>query len=88
MTTTTPTALQRLMRLSLISQIAIGLVLGVALALIAPGTTKSVALLGDIFISALKAVAPVLVFVLVAAAIANHKQGQPTHIQWDGRPHP
>ncbi len=81
MTTTTPTALQRLMRLSLISQIAIGLVLGVALALIAPGTTKSVALLGDIFISALKAVAPVLVFVLVAAAIANHKQGQPTHIR-------
>ena len=81
MTTTTPTALQRLMRLSLISQIAIGLVLGIALALIAPGATQSVALLGDIFISALKAVAPVLVFVLVAAAIANHKQGQPTHIR-------
>lgn len=81
MTNTTPTALQRLMRLSLISQIAIGLVLGVALALIAPGATKSVALLGDIFISALKAVAPVLVLVLVAAAIANHKQGQPTHIR-------
>ena len=81
MTTATPTALQRLMRLSLISQIAIGLVLGAALALIAPGATKSVALLGDLFIAALKAVAPVLVFVLVAAAIANHKQGQPTHIR-------
>lgn len=81
MTTTTPTALQRLMRLSLISQIAIGLVLGIALALLAPGATQSVALLGDIFISALKAVAPVLVFVLVATAIANHKQGQPTHIR-------
>ncbi len=79
--TTTPTALQRLTRLSLISQIAIGLVLGIALALIAPGATQSVALLGDLFISALKAVAPVLVFVLVAAAIANHKQGQPTHIR-------
>src|SRR5690606_17850450 len=81
MTTATPTAFQRLMRMSLISQIAIGLVLGVALALIAPGATKSVALLGDIFIAALKAVAPILVFVLVAAAIANHKHGQPTHIR-------
>lgn len=81
MTTATPTALQRVMRMSLISQIAIGLVLGIALALIAPGATKSVALLGDLFIAALKAVAPILVFVLVAAAIANHKHGQPTHIR-------
>ena len=70
MTTATPTAFQRLMRMSLISQIAIGLVLGVALALIAPGATKSVALLGDLFIAALKAVAPILVFVLVAAALS------------------
>ena len=81
MTTATPTALQRLMRMSLISQIAIGLVLGIALALIAPGATKSVALLGDLFIAALKAVAPILVFVLVTAAIANHKHGQPTHMR-------
>ncbi|MBS0555408.1 MAG: serine/threonine transporter SstT [Proteobacteria bacterium] len=81
MTTATPTALQRLMRMSLISQIAIGLVLGIALALIAPSATKSVALLGDLFIAALKAVAPILVFVLVTAAIANHKKGQPTHIR-------
>ena len=81
MTTATPTALQRVMRLSLISQIAIGLALGVAFALIAPGATRSVALLGDLFIAALKAVAPILVFVLVAAAIANHKHGQPTHIR-------
>ena len=78
MTTANPTAFQRLMRMSLISQIAIGLVLGVALALIAPGATKSVALLGDLFIAALKAVAPILVFVLVAAAIANHKPS-PAH---------
>ena len=81
MTTATPTAMKRLMRMSLISQIAIGLLLGIALALLAPGATPSVALLGDLFISALKAVAPVLVFVLVMAAIANHKHGQPTHIR-------
>lgn len=81
MKTAAPTALQRLMRLSLIAQITIGLILGIALALFAPGATQSVALLGDLFIAALKAVAPVLVFVLVAAAIANHKHGQPTHMR-------
>jgi serine/threonine transporter len=69
------------MRLNLISQIAIGLVLGIALALVAPKATPSVEMLGDLFIAALKAVAPVLVFVLVAASIANHKHGQPTHIR-------
>jgi serine/threonine transporter len=71
MTTTNPTALQRLLRRSLISQIAIGLVLGIALALFAPEATPSVAMLGDLFIAALKAVAPVLVFVLVTASIGT-----------------
>ena len=81
MTTATPTAFQRLMRMSLIAQIAIGLVLGIALAVIAPQATKSVALFGHLFVAALKAVAPILVFVLVAAAIAGHEKGQPTHIR-------
>lgn len=66
---------------SLIAQIAIGMVCGVVLALVAPELARSVALLGDVFISALKAVAPVLVFVLVIASIASHKRGQPTHIR-------
>ena len=81
MTNAAPTALQRLMRMSLIAQIAIGLVLGIALAVIAPQATKSVALFGHLFVAALKAVAPILVFVLVAAAIAGHEKGQPTHIR-------
>ena len=69
------------MRLSLVSQIAIGIVAGVLLVIISPEAASSVSLLGQLFVSALKAVAPVLVFVLVAAAIAGHKQGQPTHIR-------
>lgn len=81
MTSASPTIFQRVTRMSLIAQIAIGLVLGIALAMLAPEATKSVALLGDIFIAALKSVAPVLVFVLVTAAIASHKHGQPTHIR-------
>ena len=76
-----PTALQRLMRLSLISQIAIGLVLGIILAMVAPEATKAVAILGDLFIAGLKSVAPILIFVLVMASIASHEHGQPTHIR-------
>ncbi|MGL6069856.1 serine/threonine transporter SstT [Craterilacuibacter sp.] len=66
---------------SLVSQILLGLVAGVILTLVSPAAAKSVGLLGSLFISALKAVAPILVFVLVAASIANHKKGQPTHIR-------
>ncbi len=58
---------------SLVLQIAIGIVLGVALAMISPDAGRSVKLLGNRIVSALKAVAPVLVLVLVASAIANRK---------------
>ncbi|MDA7085988.1 serine/threonine transporter SstT [Pseudomonas sp. SA3-5] len=68
-------------RTSLVVQIAIGLVAGIALALLAPQAALSVSLLGTVFVSALKAVAPVLVFVLVTASIANHRHGQQTHIR-------
>ncbi|SET11470.1 serine/threonine transporter [Marinobacter segnicrescens] len=70
-----------LLQLGLIPQITIGIIAGVALALISPETAKSFSILGQLFISALKAVAPILVFVLVAAAIAAHEKGQPTHIR-------
>src|SRR5690554_2204547 len=70
-----------IMRLGLVSQIALGIVAGVLLVVVSPDAASSVALLGQLFVKALKAVAPVLVFVLVAAAIAGHTQGQPTHIR-------
>src|SRR5690606_18337815 len=63
---------------SLVTQIVIGLIAGVVLALVWPTAAGWVSILGDLFVSALKAVAPVLVFFLVAAAIANHKHGQQT----------
>ena len=81
MTTAELTVFQRLRRLSIVAQIAIGLVLGIALALVSPATASAVGVLGEVFISALKAVAPILVLVLVAASIANHKHGQPTHLK-------
>ena len=70
---TPPSLLNRIMSGSLVLQIAIGIVLAVALAIVAPETAGSVAMLGGLFVSALKAVAPVLVLVLVASAIANRK---------------
>lgn len=74
-------ALRFLSGTSLVVQIAIGLVCGIAIALLAPELARSTALLGDIFISALKAVAPVLVFVLVTAAVAGHRHGTETHLR-------
>jgi serine/threonine transporter len=81
MTATTQPLLRRIARISLVGQIAIGLIAGIALALIAPEAARSIALLGEVFIAALKAVAPVLVLVLVTASIANHQHGQQTHIR-------
>ncbi len=76
-----PSLLQRLYGTSLVTQIAIGLVAGILLALLLPDAARAVAFIGKVFVSALKAVAPILVFVLVMASIANHKHGQETHIR-------
>ncbi|QFS86485.1 MULTISPECIES: serine/threonine transporter SstT [Marinobacter] len=76
-----PAFLRPLLQLGLIPQITIGIVAGILLAIIAPEAARSVSLLGQLFISALTAVAPILVFVLVASAIAAHQKGQPTHIR-------
>ncbi len=60
-----------MLRESLVLQILIGIIAGVSLALLAPDAARAAMLLGDLFVQALKAVAPVLVLVLVASAIAN-----------------
>ncbi|MGP5564491.1 serine/threonine transporter SstT [Vreelandella alkaliphila] len=75
------TVFQPLFRLGLIPQILIGIVAGIFIALFTPDIAGNLALLGQLFIAALQAVAPILVFVLVTAAIAAHKKGQPTHIR-------
>ncbi len=62
------------LRGSLVTQIIIGLVAGALLATLWPAAGSAVGLLGDFFVDALKAVAPVLVLILVCAAITNHKK--------------
>jgi serine/threonine transporter len=64
---------------NLVLRIAIGIVAGVILAYTWPDAASSAMLLGNLFVAALKAVAPVLVLVLVAAALANQQAG--THAQ-------
>lgn len=68
-------------RTSVVTQIVIGLILGIALALVWPQAALKVEFLGTLFISALKAVAPILVFVLVIAAVSNKRPGQTTHLK-------
>ncbi len=69
-----------LRRTSLVTRIVIGLLLGIVVGVAHPPTALALGLLGEVFISALKAVAPVLVLVLVVASIAGHRGGG-THMR-------
>ena len=64
--------LKKYVEVSLIKRILVGLVIGVILALAIPGNSV-VTLLGDLFVSGLKGVAPVLVFFLVISALCRAK---------------
>ena len=66
---------------SLVAQISVGLVAGIALSLLAPDAAKASMLLGNLFVQALKAVAPILVLVLVASAIANRRASHTSQLR-------
>lgn len=68
------TILKKWNSISLILRILIGLVIGAVLGLLLPKLSW-IGILGTLFVGALKAIAPVLVFVLVSASIANAKGG-------------
>ncbi|WP_151717038.1 serine/threonine transporter SstT [Acinetobacter sp. TUM15071] len=70
-----------LSRLSLVSKIIIAIFLGIGVALLFPNFTPYLSLLGELFIKALKSVAPILVFVLVLSSIANFQIGQSSNIR-------
>jgi len=72
---------QRIMQGSLVLQILIGIIAGVALGTLMPSAAEFVAIFGDLFVKGLKAIAPILVFVLVMSSLANHRKGQPTHMR-------
>lgn len=66
---------------NLIVLILIGMVVGVCIALVSSQAAMAVSILGTLFVGALKAVAPVLVFVLVSTAIATKEVGTQTNIK-------
>ena len=75
------TFLKKWNEISLVKQIIIGLVIGVVLALTVPEYVSGITIFGDLFVGALKSVAPVLVLFLVMSAICQHKSGQKTNMK-------
>ena len=67
-------------RTSLIKRIAIGVVVGAVLGLLVPKFTV-IGLLGDMFVGGLKAIAPLLVFALVANALSQTREGQQSNMK-------
>lgn len=74
------TVVLRWNKISLVKRIFAGIIIGIILALSVP-KAAGIAIFGTLFISALKAVAPILVLLLVMSAIANHKKGRQTNMK-------
>ena len=68
-------------RIGLVPLIIVGLVLGVLIGWLAPSTGIALGILGTLFVGALKAVAPILVFVLVLAAISKQRSGDEVYVK-------
>ncbi|WP_342558658.1 serine/threonine transporter SstT [Metasolibacillus sp. FSL K6-0083] len=68
-------------RINLVSRIVVGIIIGIALALVVPETVSGISILGTLFVGALKAVAPILVFILVINALSSHVSGKATNMK-------
>lgn len=66
--------------ISLVKRILCGLIIGIILGLVVPQAT-GLSILGDLFVGALKGIAPVLVFFLVMSALSNMAIGQRTNMK-------
>ncbi len=66
--------------ISLVKRIICGLILGIVLGLVVPQAT-ALSLLGNLFVGALKAIAPILVLFLVMSALAKHQEGKQTNMK-------
>ena len=65
----------------MVLRIAIGLVLGLALARLNPEWAKAVGVLGQFFVKSLRAIAPILIFCIVLSTIANKEVGSDSKIK-------
>lgn len=66
--------------ISLVKRIICGLIVGIVLGLVAPQAI-ALSLLGNLFVGALKAIAPILVLFLVMSALAKHQEGKQTNMK-------
>lgn len=67
-------------QLSLINRIIVGMIIGILLGIFVP-QAAAVGTIGTVFVSALKAIAPLLVFFIVLSALAQHKEGHETNMK-------
>ncbi|PAE26666.1 MULTISPECIES: serine/threonine transporter SstT [Bacillaceae] len=74
-------AISKWNQISLVKRIVLGIIAGITLALTIPKAAGWVSIFGTLFVGALKAVAPVLVFFLVMHAISRHRSGQQTNMK-------
>ena len=70
---------QKWTSISLVKRIIAGLIIGAILGKVAPNLPV-IGILGDLFVGALKGVAPILVFFLVMSSLAQHKKGAKTNM--------
>lgn len=73
--------IRTLRKIPLIHQIAVGLIIGILIAVFLPCAVPVVGIFGDLFVRALKGVAPLLVFILVMNAMVQRKEGGDTQMK-------
>ncbi|MFC7687326.1 serine/threonine transporter SstT [Ureibacillus sp. GCM10028918] len=69
-------------QISLVKRILVGIIVGILFAVAIPEATSWVSIFGSLFVGALKAVAPILVLVLVMHAISSHQSGKKTNMKF------
>ncbi|MBA5851237.1 serine/threonine transporter SstT [Clostridium sp. cel8] len=73
--------LKKWTNISLVKRILAGLAIGIILAVTIPNQAQPISILGSLFVGALKAIAPILVFFLIMSAISQHKSGHQTNMK-------
>ena len=79
--TTETSFIQKYMQYNLVAKIAIGIFLGVLVGALFPVIASSLSFLGALFVAALKALAPILIFLIVIASIATQKQSNKSQMR-------
>lgn len=72
-------AIKKWNNISLVLRIICGLIVGIILGLVVPQAT-GISILGDLFVGALRGIAPILVFFLIMSSLCNMQKGQKTNM--------